>query len=191
MPCDKRYALAGAICCLAATHFALKHKSPHKLLWGDFFMKEKTKIFIAAIILPLAVGGLAALITKNSYDFYKEVAQPPFAPPSIAFPIVWTILYAVMGVASGLVYTTPSPHRFSAIKLYLFQLALNFFWPIIFFNLEALWLAFVWIVALLLAVAATTYKFYKVNKTAGLLMLPYLIWTAFATILNLSIAILN
>ena len=67
-------------------------------------MKEKTKIFIAAIILPLAVGGLAALITKNSYDFYKEVAQPPFAPPSIAFPIVWTILYCVCvdcGIAFG------------------------------------------------------------------------------------------
>lgn len=154
-------------------------------------MKEKTKIFIAAIILPLAVGGLAALITKDSYTFYSELQKPFFAPPSIIFPIVWTILYVVMGIASGLVYTTPSPHRFGAIKLYLFQLVLNFFWPIIFFNLEALWLSFVWILALLLAVAATTYKFCKVNKTAGLLMLSYLIWTLFATILNLSIALLN
>ena len=154
-------------------------------------MKEKTKIFIAAIILPLAVGGLAALITKDSFEFYNTLQQPSFAPPAILFPIVWTILYVAMGVASGLVYTTPSEHRFCAVKLYLFQLALNFFWPIIFFRLEALWLAFAWIVALLLAVAATTFKFYQVNKTAGYLMLPYLLWTTFATVLNLSIALLN
>ncbi len=154
-------------------------------------MKQKTKIFIAAIILPLAVGGLAALITKDSYEFYMTLQRPPFAPPRLVFPIVWSILYVLMGIASALVYTTPSPDRFCAVKLYLFQLVLNFFWSIIFFRLEALWLAFVWIVALLFAVAATTYKFYKVNKTAGLLMLPYLVWTAFATLLNLSIAILN
>ena len=141
--------------------------------------------------MPLAVGGLAALITKDSYAFYGELQRPFFAPPSIIFPIVWTILYVVMGAASGIVYLTPSPDRFCAVKFYLFQLALNFFWPIIFFRLETLWLAFVWIVALLLAVATTTYKFYKVNKTAGLMMLPYLLWALFATVLNLSIALLN
>lgn len=154
-------------------------------------MSKKIKIYIVSILLPLAVGGLAALLTKDSYSVYKTLERPFFAPPAIIFPIVWAILYILMGISFAKVYQTPSPSRFSAVKIYLISLVLNFFWPIIFFRLELFWVAFVWILLLLVSVAVMTSKFSAVNKSAGLLQIPYLIWCAFACILNLSVAIMN
>lgn len=154
-------------------------------------LKRKTKVYIIAIIIPLVVGGLAALLTANSREFYEGLNKPFFAPPGIVFPIVWGILYVLMGISSGAVYLTPSKDRYTAVKLYLFQLALNFFWPIIFFNLDALWLAFAWILALDAALVAMVVKFYSVNKKAANLQIPYLIWCGFATVLNLSVALMN
>ena len=152
---------------------------------------EKIKTYIFAIVLPLAVGGLAALITKNSFSFYKTLSRPFFAPPAIVFPIVWGLLYILMGIGSARVYLTPSPARYTAVKLYLFQLVLNFFWPIIFFRLELLWLAFVWILALTAAVIAMAVKFYEVDSTAGILQVPYVIWCIFACLLNFVVALMN
>ena len=119
--------------------------------------KEYLKIFIIAILLPLAVGGLSAFLTMGNMDIYKELKQPPLAPPAWLFPVVWTILYVLMGVSSGL-YWIVRPVGEGAIRskmweqglsFYLASLAFNFAWSILFFNLRWFLFAFVWLLVLL------------------------------------------
>lgn len=124
---------------------------------------------------------------------FESVAKPPLSPPGWLFPVVWTLLYILMGIASYLVSTSKGPKTLSdsALAIYGLQLVFNFFWSIIFFNMEAYLFAFIWLIALWLLILWTTVSFYKINKTAGLLMIPYLIWVAFAGYLNLGIYLLN
>ena len=115
--------------------------------------------------------------------------KPPFAPPGWLFPVVWTILFVLMGVAAYLVYISDSPDKNETLKLYLVQLLVNFGWSIIFFNWNAYFLAFTWLLLLLYLVYLTAKEFYEINKTAGLLMVPYIIWLIYAGYINLSIGI--
>ncbi len=157
-------------------------------------MKKSTKVYIIGIIIPLVVGGLSALITSGSMDIYKDIVRPPLSPPGILFPIVWTILFVLMGVGSAMVYNSDNvsfQKRKNALYVYLVQLALNFFWNIIFFNMREYLFSFIWLVALLALIILMIYKFYKINKTAALLQMPYLLWVSFAGYLNLAIYILN
>lgn len=156
-------------------------------------MKINYKKLIISIIIPLLVGGISAFLTRNSMSTFERVAKPPLSPPGWLFPVVWTILYILMGIASYLVNTSKGPKTLSdsALAIYALQLVFNFFWSIIFFNMEAYLFAFIWLIALWLLILWTTVSFYKINKTAGLLMIPYLIWVAFAGYLNLGIYLLN
>ena len=143
-------------------------------------MLKKYKSYIIQILIALLVGGLAGFLTRNSFDVYEQVIRPPLAPPPILFPIVWSILYTLMGISAALVYKKTS----SVPLIYWLQLFVNFLWPIIFFNMEAFLFAFIWIVLLLVLIVLMIIEFYRINKLAGLLQIPYLLWTAFATYLT-------
>ena len=157
-------------------------------------MNKKIRSFIIAIIIPLAVGGLSALLTMGSMDLYETIIQPPLAPPAILFPIVWTILYTLMGISSGIIYNSQNgteAARNNALAVYALQLFINFIWSIVFFNLRAFLPAFVLILVLWVLIIVMIIRFYKIDKTAALLQIPYLLWVTFAAYLTLAIYILN
>lgn len=148
---------------------------------------------VIAILIPVLVGISAALLTRNQMMIYEEITSPPLSPPAILFPIVWTVLYILMGIGSGLIYLsdTPAADKIKALSIYALQLFINFIWSLIFFNAQAFFAAFVLIIILWVLVLKMIIKFYKINKTAGFLQIPYLFWITFATYLTLAIAILN
>ena len=149
----------------------------------------KIKNLIISILIPLFVGGLSSLLTGNGMKSYKILNKPPLSPPGIVFPIVWTILFILMGISSYLIYK--ERHNEKALKLYALQLIFNFFWTIIFFGLKLRFLAIIWILILLALIILMIQEFLKLNKTAGYLQIPYLMWTTFATYLTIAIYILN
>lgn len=150
---------------------------------------SKLKIFVKAIIIPLIVGGVIGFIISKSID-YNSLVKPFLAPPNILFPIVWTILYTLMGVSYGILKSENLND--SKIKvIYYLQLAVNGLWSIFFFTFNWRLFSFIWILLLDVLVIIMIYQFYKKNKIAGLLQIPYLIWILFATYLNLAIYILN
>ena len=148
------------------------------------------KNLITAIAIPLAVGGLSAWITKDGMKAFEAVAQPPLTPPMLVFPVVWSILFVLMGIASYLVVMKKDEDT-RALTLYAIQLLFNFFWSIWFFNLGWYLFAFLWLVALWVLILATLRAFAKISSAAGCLLLPYLIWVGFAGYLNLGVWWLN
>ena len=153
-------------------------------------MKIQWKKLICCVAIPLAVGGLSALFTSGSMETFHAVRKPPLSPPGWLFPVVWSILYILMGIASYLIFTSQKSH-YTALMVYGIQLAFNFFWSIFFFNLELYLFAFIWLILLWLLILATVILFWKISKLAGYLMLPYLLWVAFAGYLNFGIYLLN
>ena len=156
-------------------------------------MKRQWKKLLIAIAIPLGAGALAGLITAEGTQAFATLRKPFLSPPAWLFPVVWTILYTLMGVASYIVWTSVTTYekRREALGVYAIQLLFNFLWSIIFFNLNEYLFAFVWLVALWLFIFAAKQRFEKINATAGYLLIPYLVWVAFAGYLNLGIWILN
>lgn len=150
---------------------------------------SKFKIYLISILIPVLVGGLVGLIISGAID-YESLKQPFLAPPSFIFPIVWTILYVLMGVSYGILMSNSLVDARINFIYYL-QLFFNALWPIAFFILKWRLFAFIWIIALAILIIIMIVKFYNKNKLAGLLQIPYLAWTLFATYLNLSIYLLN
>lgn len=152
----------------------------------------KQKSFYVALGIPLAVGGLAALLSGGMGDF-DTLVKPPLSPPGWVFPVVWTILYLLMGYSSYRVYTSQAPnHKIrGALKLYIAQLAVNFAWPIVFFAFRLYLPAFFVLLVLWLLIFWTIQRFTRLDTRAGDLLLPYLIWVTFAGYLNLGIYLLN
>lgn len=153
--------------------------------------KQKVLPLIIAIAIPLAVGGLAGILTMNSMGFYETINKPPLAPPGFLFPIVWAILYTLMGISSYLIWKEHTAESRMALYIYAVQLVLNFIWPLIFFNGRMYLFAFVWLLVLLATVIYMTVKFYEINKLAGLLQIPYILWLIFASYLNFATFLLN
>ena len=153
-------------------------------------MKIQWKKLIICIIIPLAVGAGSAFLIKDSVSIFQTLEKPPIAPPAWLFPVVWTVLYILMGIASYLILIAKQDNR-TASRLYGLQIIFNFFWPILFFNLELYLFSFIWLVALWLLVLMTIISFYKLSKPAGYLMIPLLLWITFAGYLNFSIYLLN
>lgn len=151
----------------------------------------KLKPLLINILIPLAVGGLSAYLTMDSMEIYQGLRQPPLSPPSWLFPIVWAILFLLMGIAAYLVWMRDSTGRNGALVLYALQLAFNFGWTLIFFNAQNYGLAFFWLIALWVLILLTTIRFFKENRAAGWLMIPYLLWAAFAGYLNAGVWLLN
>jgi tryptophan-rich sensory protein len=155
-------------------------------------MKTERKQLLTALAIPLLIGGLSALLT-GGMDGFKILNKPPLSPPGWIFPVVWTVLYLAMGLASYLVYKSAAPQykKNNALLFYGLQLFFNFFWSIIFFRWEMYLFAFVWLMVMWILIIITTVKFWDINKIAGYLMVPYLLWVTFAAYLNLGIYILN
>ncbi len=156
-------------------------------------MKIDWKKLPISLLIPLLVGGLSAWITKDGMGTFAALKQPPLSPPGMAFPIVWSILFVLMGISFYLVWRSdaPAPQKQKAYIVYAVQLALNFFWSIIFFNMKAYGFAFGWLLLVWGSIIAMMVVFRKVSKTAAYLQTPYLLWVTFAGYLNLMIALLN
>ena len=155
-------------------------------------MRIDWKKLLLSVAIPLTVGGVSALVTMSNMKLFEEINKPPLSPPAWLFPLVWTILYALMGIALYLV--TTSKTRENKLPSYISfgaQLFFNFFWSIIFFNAQAYLFAFVWLLLLWVAIVANIYFFNKINSISAKLLIPYIIWVTFAGYLNLGIYILN
>lgn len=140
-------------------------------------------------LLPIVGGALVGLIISG-YMNYGDMVKPPLSPPSYIFPIVWTILYILMGI-SYFIATKDKENDKDLNQIYILQLLVNFFWPIIFFVLKMYFTAFLWIILLLILVIVMIKELLKNNKISGYLQIPYLIWLLFATYLNIGIFLLN
>jgi len=151
----------------------------------------KLKPLVISIAIPLLVGGLCSLLTRGGFADYAAVIQPAFAPPAWLFPIIWTILYILMGISCYMIYTSRHPLRGDALKIYAAQLAVNFLWPILFFVLKGFLLSFIWLLLLDMLIASMILLFFRIKPAAGLLQLPYLTWCVFASVLNISVWLLN
>lgn len=150
---------------------------------------SKFKIYFKSILIPLLVGGVVGFIISGSMD-YNTLEKPFLAPPSILFPIVWTILYVLMGVSYGILRENSQTDK-NIDSIYYTQLTVNALWPIAFFVLKWRLFAFFWIILLAVLVLVMIIRFYRKNSLAGLLQIPYLLWSLFATYLNFAIIILN
>ena len=157
-------------------------------------MSKKLKPYIISIALALGVGALSAFLTRESMNLYEEITRPPLSPPSWLFPVVWTILYILMGIGSATIYTneTAAPiEKESALGTYAASLLANFGWSLIFFNHRAFFFAFLWLLVLLFLIIKMIVQFYKIRPLAAYLQIPYAIWVSFAGYLNFAIWILN
>ena len=150
---------------------------------------NNVSIYIKSILIPVIVGGVVGLITSQFID-YNSLQQPPLAPPSGLFPIVWTILYILMGISYGILKSNNLTNQ-EIDTIYYLQLGVNALWSIFFFVLKWRLFSFIWILLLAVLIIIMIVKFYEKNKTAGLLQIPYILWVAFASYLNLAIYILN
>ena len=155
-------------------------------------MKRNTKHLLIALAIPLAAGGLGTLLS-GGMDTYSTLRQPPLSPPGWIFPIVWSILYLMMGYASYRIWTAQTePEQARRVLLfYAIQLFLNFLWPIFFFGFGWYWAAFILLLALWVFVYFTMHLFGLIDDTSENLLLPYLLWVTFAGYLNLGVALLN
>lgn len=150
---------------------------------------NKVVIYIKSILVPVLVGALVGFIVSGFMD-YNMLQKPFLAPSGIVFPIVWTILYVLMGISYGILKSNDLVD--SEINLiYYAQLFFNALWSIFFFVFKWRLFAFIWIIALAILVILMIIKFYNKNKIAGLLQIPYLLWVLFASYLNLGFYILN
>lgn len=157
-------------------------------------MWKKIKPYVFSIAIALGVGGLSSLLTKDNMQIYEQINKPALAPPMILFPIVWGILFVLMGISSAIVYEkreTDKEASQEALKVYALQLAVNFFWTIIFFNMQAYLFAFIWLIVLWVLIILMINKFKKISPTAAYLQIPYLLWVTFAGYLTLMIYLLN
>lgn len=156
-----------------------------------FMSFKKIKPYLISIAIALAAGGLGGIVTYRGLPAYEQLTKPPLTPPSIVFPIVWTILYVLMGISAAIIYQSPTVRRDTALAIYALQLLFNILWSVFFFGMQAYLFSFLWLVLLWLLILLMIKSFSKINKTAALLQIPYLLWVTFAGYLNFAIWMLN
>ena len=150
--------------------------------------------YSVAIAIPLTVGIASAALTKDSMNIYGELNAPPLSPPGWLFPIVWSILFVLMGISSGMIYIDRKKNPEAAKRgliYYAISLVLNFSWSIVFFNLQAAFFALLVLLVLLYSIIRTVLEYRKVKPIAAYLQIPYIIWVIFAGYLNAGIWFLN
>ena len=155
---------------------------------------SKIKPYLFGTLIPLAVGGLSALLSGAGRGFYETVRLPAFAPPPILFPIVWGILFLLMGYSSVTVFLKRArdrSHALDGLVLYTASLAVNFFYPIFFFRFRFFLFSFFWLILLLSLVLLTIWKYAAVSRAAARAQIPYAVWVAFAGVLTFSIYLLT
>ncbi len=160
---------------------------------GEGKIRQNGRSLLLCLAIPPAVGLAASLLTLGGMGDYGEMTKPPLSPPGWVFPVVWTLLYLLMGLASWLVTgaNATEDQKQMALSLYAVSLTANFLWPLLFFGLERYTLAFLWLLVLLALVLATWDRFRRLDRRAGKLLIPYVLWLCFAAYLNLGAAILN
>ena len=173
----------------------VKSKKQRNIL-GSIFKVNGNFNFLALlknIILPVGGALIVGFMTKGGMNIYNSLKKPVITPPSIVFPIVWTILYVLMGIAAYRIYMNNRSGRDDkgAYFYYLIQLAINFLWSFIFFNFRLYGISFILIIVLLVLIIVTTIKFFKNDKLSGFLMIPYILWVSFASVLTFFIYMLN
>ena len=151
-------------------------------------IKPYVLTYLVAIAIPLLVGLFSAFLTKDNMTVYSELTKPPLAPPSWLFPVVWTVLYTLMGVSSATALISRTDNNTKSLKcaleFYAVSLILNFGWSIIFFNIGAYFLALIWLGLLIYTVVRTVLCYLPVSKLAAILQIPYILWLLFAFYLN-------
>ncbi len=157
------------------------------------FKTFNLKKLLVSLAIPFGVAFLSWLLTRNQMDIYSEINNPPLSPPSFVFPIVWSILYFLMGLALYNVRTSPAQQQMKSLGYMIFgiQLFFNFAWTIIFFTFRAYTFAVVWLIALIILIVANIFVFAKSSKAAAYMLVPYLIWCLFALYLTAGVALLN
>ena len=156
--------------------------------------KSKLIPYVVSVAAALAVGGLSAFVTRGGMDIYSDIKTPPLSPPGFIFPIVWTVLFILMGISAAIIYTSEngtSAQRADALKIYAASLAVNFAWSIVFFNKRAFLTAFVVLLLLLFLILKTIGAYKKISPAAAHLQIPYALWVTFAGYLNIAIWLLN
>lgn len=157
-------------------------------------MKRNNLYDLLIFVLSAELAGvLSSLFAGDISAVYQTLEKPPLSPPDWVFPIVWIILYALMGISAYLVYRSDAePVRVkSALRVYWLQLVVNFSWSIVFFRFQAFWAAFVVLAILIILVITMLVKFAKIRPAAALVNVPYLLWLLFAAYLNVTTALLN
>lgn len=155
----------------------------------NFF--KKYGVYIVSILTALAVGGLSALTSSGKMEEYKQLIQPFLAPPSWVFPVVWNILYVLMGISAAMIWKSNSTEKTDALFIYGAQLVANYLWTVFYFNFEARLLSFFWLLFLLALVLLMYKRFKAILPKAAKLQIPYILWLIFAAYLNLATYILN
>ncbi len=153
--------------------------------------RRKIAAYAIFILITLAAGGLGAIVTSKGMPSFDQAAKPALTPPDTVFPIVWTILYILVGIGMARVWLTGSRERSDALLIYAVQLILNFFWTVWFFGLEAYLFAFIWLLLLIMAIIIMIYSFYRMDRAAAYIQIPYLLWCIFAAYLNFGVWRLN
>ena len=146
-------------------------------------MWNKIKPYVISVLIALGVGALSALITRGSMNIYDRIVMPPLAPPGFLFPIVWTVLYTLMGISSARIYLKGREEGALVgdnLKVYALQLVVNFFWSIIFFDLQAVQFAFWWLILLWILIIIMIALYLRCDKLAAWLQIPYFLWVTFA-----------
>lgn len=155
-------------------------------------MKRSKTVKVLLIVLPILVGYASSILTREMIEHYDVLNKPPLSPNSMVFPIVWSILYLLMGIAAALVYSSnDSESRTMGLIFHFIQLVFNFFWSIIFFNLKSYLVAFIWLILMWLTVFSMIMNYRRVSTVATILNIPYICWLTFAGYLNLMVYILN
>ena len=152
--------------------------------------KINWKRLIIIIVITFIVGSFFSFFTMNNMDTFKELKKPVNVP-GVLFPIVWSILYLLMSISCYIITTKDDKNKDNAIIWYGIQLIINSLWSLIFFGFSAYLFSFIWIILLLISVIIMIVKFYKIDKMASYLNIPYVLWILFAGFLNLGIYILN
>ena len=151
------------------------------------------KPYVVCIVLTEAVGALSGFLTRDGTKTYEAfAAKPALTPPGAVFPVVWSVLYALMGIGVARVWRNPaSAMRKQSVILFAVQLAVNFVWSLLFFNAKVYGFAFIWLALLWILIVLMICAFYQVDKTAAYLQIPYLLWVTFAGYLNFMVCQLN
>lgn len=144
-----------------------------------------------SLAISLGTGFLSGLVTMLGMENFKKANKPPLTPPDFIFPIVWTLLFILMGISAYMIYRSDKQGKSKALIVYGIQLLVNFLWPIFFFNFSAYLFSFIWILLLWLLIILMIKLFYPIRKTSALLQIPYLLWVTFAAYLNFGVYLLN
>lgn len=153
--------------------------------------KINIKHLITSLAISLGIGVISAIITTSGMESFNKATKPPLTPPGFLFPVVWTILFILMGISAYIIYESDSKHKSPALTVYATQLAVNFMWPIFFFFMQKYLLSFIWIVLLWALIIIMITLFAQINKLSAWLQVPYLLWVTFASYLTFGVYLLN